>query len=182
MLSETAKFCRTLLSLSSLTFLLLGSSSGLAQQSVEENVQPAGQVCLTGQACVGTTSASNTGSNVVQPAAVPAVVVESTPEPEPVVTAEVEPAVVESAVVESAVAAFDAAATYQMSCFACHGTGAAGAPVLGDQEAWSERMEKGIDSVMANVMNGLNAMPAKGLCFTCSDDDLLALVEYMASQ
>ncbi|PCJ27812.1 MAG: hypothetical protein COA96_02630 [SAR86 cluster bacterium] len=114
---------------------------------------------------------------MVQPAAAPVVVVESTPEPEPVVTVEVEPAVV-----ETAVAAFDAAATYQMSCFACHGTGAAGAPVLGDQEAWSERMEKGIDSVMANVMNGLNAMPAKGLCFTCSDDDLLALVEYMASQ
>ena len=43
-------------------------------------------------------------------------------------------------------------------------------------------MEKGIDSVMANVMTGLNAMPAKGLCMTCSDDDLRALVDYMVSQ
>jgi len=43
-------------------------------------------------------------------------------------------------------------------------------------------MAKGMDAVMVNVMNGINAMPAKGLCMTCSEDDLLSLVNYMSSQ
>jgi len=98
-----------------------------------------------------------------------------------VATAAVEVAVeIVEAVAE--VAAFDVESTYQMSCFACHGTGAAGAPILGDADAWTERMAKGMDAVMVNVMNGINAMPAKGLCMTCSEDDLLALVNYMSSQ
>jgi len=33
--------------------------------------------------------------------------------------------------------------------------------------------------VVANSINGVNTMPAKGLCFDCTDDDLRALVEYM---
>jgi cytochrome c5 len=78
---------------------------------------------------------------------------------------------------------FDAEATYMMSCFACHSTGAAGAPKVGDgnAEAWAPRMEKGMDAVVANAINGLNTMPPKGLCFTCTDEDLAALVEYMVS-
>ena len=43
-------------------------------------------------------------------------------------------------------------------------------------------MEKGMDAVMANVITGINAMPPKGLCMSCSDDDLMALVNYMVSQ
>ena len=69
-----------------------------------------------------------------------------------------------------------------MSCMACHMTGAAGAPKLGDEAAWNERLEKGMDAVMANVMSGINAMPARGLCANCSDEDLHAIVEYMVSQ
>jgi len=76
---------------------------------------------------------------------------------------------------------FDAEQTYMMSCFACHGSGAAGAPKLGDVEAWSARMEKGLDAVVANAITGLNTMPPKGLCFNCTDDDLRALVEYMVA-
>lgn len=169
MFSETAKFCRAMMTVASLSAFLMISSSASAQ-SVEENVRSVGQVCLAGQACVGSTGA-NTSASTAQPAAVStAAAVETTPEPVAAATAAPEPA------------AFDVAATYQMSCFACHGTGAAGAPVLGDQEVWTARMEKGIDAVMANVITGLNAMPAKGLCMTCSDTDLRALVDYMASQ
>lgn len=76
---------------------------------------------------------------------------------------------------------FDVEATYMMSCFACHSTGAAGAPKVGAGNAgeWAPRMEKGMEAVVANAINGLNAMPAKGLCFTCTDEDLAALVEWM---
>ena len=70
---------------------------------------------------------------------------------------------------------------YMASCFACHSTGAAGAPKVGDGMAveWEPRLEKGLDAVVANTVNGLNTMPAKGLCFDCTDDDLRAIVEYM---
>ena len=70
---------------------------------------------------------------------------------------------------------------YMASCFACHSTGAAGAPKVGDGMAaeWEPRLEKGLDAMVANTVNGLNTMPAKGLCFDCTDDDLRAIVEYM---
>ncbi len=78
---------------------------------------------------------------------------------------------------------FNAETTYMASCFACHSTGAAGAPKVGagNAEAWAPRMEKGADAVLAIVIKGLNAMPPKGLCFTCTDDDLRAVVEYMVA-
>lgn len=68
---------------------------------------------------------------------------------------------------------------YNTNCMACHATGAAGAPKLGDVAAWAGRMEKGIDQVYANAINGFNAMPAKGLCMSCSDDDVKSVVDYI---
>ena len=76
---------------------------------------------------------------------------------------------------------FDANATYMASCFACHSTGAAGAPKVepGNQAAWTSRLEKGMDAVVQNAIVGINNMPPKGLCFTCTDADISALVLYM---
>ena len=76
---------------------------------------------------------------------------------------------------------FNAEQKYMASCFACHSTGAAGAPKVGEGMAaeWEPRLEKGIDTVVANAINGINTMPAKGLCFDCTDDDLKAIVDYM---
>jgi cytochrome c5 len=71
---------------------------------------------------------------------------------------------------------------YQASCFACHGTGAAGAPKTGDQAAWAPRIDKGMDTLMNHAINGFNAMPPKGTCMACSDDDLRAAVEYMIAE
>lgn len=71
---------------------------------------------------------------------------------------------------------------YQRNCMACHTTGAAGAPKIGDAAAWAPRIARGMDTVMANATNGINAMPPKGLCMTCSDDELKSVVEYIISQ
>jgi cytochrome c5 len=71
---------------------------------------------------------------------------------------------------------------YQTSCQACHATGAAGAPKLGDKEAWAPRIAQGTDTLVASVMNGKNAMPPKGACASCSDEDIKAAVEYMVSE
>ena len=75
---------------------------------------------------------------------------------------------------------FDAAQTYQQNCFACHGTGAAHAPVVGDTVEWEIRLEKGLDALVQNAINGLNGiMPPRGLCVNCSDQELRAIVQYM---
>ena len=69
---------------------------------------------------------------------------------------------------------------YNKSCAVCHATGAANAPKTGDAAAWEPRLAKGMDVLVASVGNGMNAMPPKGMCFDCSDDDYKALIEYMA--
>lgn len=70
-------------------------------------------------------------------------------------------------------------AVYNTNCVACHGTGAAGAPKLGDAAAWAPRIAAGMDSLLANATNGLKAMPPKGLCMTCSEAELQGAVEFM---
>jgi cytochrome c5 len=70
---------------------------------------------------------------------------------------------------------------YNKSCAVCHNAGVAGAPKAGDAEAWAPRLEKGMDALVASVKNGLNAMPAKGMCFDCTDEDYKELINYMAN-
>ena len=71
-------------------------------------------------------------------------------------------------------------AKYDKSCKVCHATGAAGAPKTGDADAWAPRMAKGMEVLVASVNQGLNAMPPKGMCFDCTDEDYTALIEYMS--
>lgn len=70
---------------------------------------------------------------------------------------------------------------YKASCYACHGFGANGAPKTGVEADWAPRLEKGMDTLMKHTNEGFNAMPPKGLCFNCSDDEFKALIEYMAT-
>jgi len=71
---------------------------------------------------------------------------------------------------------------YDSKCATCHATGAAGAPKLGDVAAWASRMEKGMETLYTSAIKGINAMPAKGLCFDCSDDEIKASVDYLAEK
>jgi cytochrome c5 len=70
---------------------------------------------------------------------------------------------------------------YQTYCFACHGSGANNAPVFGNVEAWAPRIAKGIEVLYESGINGFNgaAMPAKGLCMDCSNEDIQATVDYI---
>ena len=90
------------------------------------------------------------------------------------------PAVDKSADTQTAFA--DGQKIYQKSCQACHATGAAGAPKLGDKDAWAPRIAKGNDALLSSVKNGLKAMPPKGTCMSCSEDELRAAMEYMVGQ
>jgi len=71
---------------------------------------------------------------------------------------------------------------YSSNCAACHASGAAGAPKLGDAAAWAPRIAAGMDTMVANAIGGLNAMPPKGLCMACSDEELRGAVEYIVNQ
>ena len=78
---------------------------------------------------------------------------------------------------------FDPARTYTQSCGACHNSGAAGAPRMGNADDWTARMEKGRDVLLENTINGYNnIMPPKGMCFTCSDDELAAVLDYILEE
>ncbi len=68
---------------------------------------------------------------------------------------------------------------YNASCTACHGTGVAGAPKFGDAAAWEVHIAKGIDTLHTNAVNGINAMPPKGTCADCSDEEVHAAVDYI---
>ena len=58
----------------------------------------------------------------------------------------------------------------------------AGAPALANVEQWAPRLEKGMETLYASGINGLApAMPARGMCFDCSDDDIRAVVDYMTA-
>jgi cytochrome c5 len=70
---------------------------------------------------------------------------------------------------------------YGKSCIACHASGAAGAPKLGDIPAWVPRIGQGIDTLYTHAIKGFNGMPAKGLCMDCSDDEIKVTVDYMVS-
>ncbi len=68
---------------------------------------------------------------------------------------------------------------YNSFCFACHATGVGGAPLVGDVAAWEPRVAKGMDSLWGTMQNGLGAMPAKGTCMNCSDDELRASMNFL---
>ena len=76
----------------------------------------------------------------------------------------------------------DGQKTYDTYCQACHNAGVANAPKLGDKAAWEPRIATGIDAMLAVAIKGKNAMPPKGTCMACSDDDLKAAIEYMVSK
>ena len=67
----------------------------------------------------------------------------------------------------------------QGACANCHQAGVAGAPVLGDADAWAERRELGYDHLVASVINGLNAMPARGGS-TYTDEEIGRAVAHIA--
>ncbi|MGM0782644.1 MAG: c-type cytochrome [Pseudomonadota bacterium] len=73
----------------------------------------------------------------------------------------------------------DGEAVYNQACMACHMTGAAGAPIKGDADAWAPRIEKGMETLYDHSLNGFNAMPAKGGNASLSDEEVKAAVDFM---
>lgn len=73
----------------------------------------------------------------------------------------------------------DGATVYGTFCIACHASGVSDAPITGNADDWAPRIAQGKDILADHAINGFNAMPAKGSCMDCSDDEIVAAIEHM---
>ena len=80
----------------------------------------------------------------------------------------------------------DGKSVYESACVACHATGLAGAPRIGDMAAWAPRIAQGAATLEKHAIEGFQGsagvMPAKGGRTDLSDDAVRAAVEHMVAQ
>ena len=67
-------------------------------------------------------------------------------------------------------------------CVACHGTGASGAPKIGDEKAWAKRASQGLTSLTQNALKGIRQMPAHGGNLKLTDSEIERAITYMVNQ
>ena len=70
---------------------------------------------------------------------------------------------------------------YAGACLACHASGVAGAPKVGDNAAWQARLGGGIDAIVNSAIKGKGAMPANGGS-AYSEEQIRSVVEYMLAE
>jgi cytochrome c5 len=75
-----------------------------------------------------------------------------------------------------------AEAVFTAICSACHTSGAAGAPKLGDAGAWAPRIAQGYDTLLKHAIEGIRAMPAKGGNPDLDDVEVARAMVYMANK
>lgn len=70
-------------------------------------------------------------------------------------------------------------AVYNQACAACHAGGVLGAPKKGDAGDWEDRLPQGMETLLQHSIEGFNAMPPRGGCGNCSDEEIEAAIEHM---
>ena len=73
------------------------------------------------------------------------------------------------------------AAQYERACMTCHAVPGSGAPLTGFTEHWKPRMKQGMGTLVHHAIDGYQAMPARGLCADCTEQDMRALIGFMAN-
>ena len=73
-------------------------------------------------------------------------------------------------------------AVYKATCMTCHAAGVANAPKLGDKGAWAPLIKTGLQTILADAIKGVRAMPARGGNPDLSDLEMARAVVYMANQ
>jgi len=71
---------------------------------------------------------------------------------------------------------------YQHFCSTCHASSPTiplGAPRLKNIEDWRPRLKQGINQLLLHTYEGMNAMPPRGGCFECTDEQLKSAVLFM---
>ena len=147
----------------------LNENSGpMTDADIDERTKPYSSVRIAGETDAAASEPAPAAAPEASPAAAETAAVEATP---------MEPATTEAA---PAAAAIEGQQLYS-ACAACHSTGAAGAPKLGDVAAWAPRITTGMDSMVSNAINGIGAMPPKGGRMDLSSEQIQAIVEYMVN-
>ncbi len=67
-------------------------------------------------------------------------------------------------------------------CIACHGTGAKGAPKIGDRKAWAKRAAEGLTSLTRTALEGIRQMPPHGGNPNLTDIEIERAITYMVNQ
>jgi cytochrome c5 len=67
------------------------------------------------------------------------------------------------------------------TCGACHQTGAAGAPKIGDNEAWAKLLKRGLGELTKSAISGVRAMPPRGGNPELSDLEISRALVYMGN-
>lgn len=72
---------------------------------------------------------------------------------------------------------------YTQTCIICHQDGKMSAPLLGNGPSWYQRLkDSGLDGLYKHAKEGFNSMPYKGACVSCSDNDVIAAVDYILNE
>lgn len=70
---------------------------------------------------------------------------------------------------------------YKSVCSACHDTGVAGAPKIGDNAAWAQHIAEGLDGMLQTATTGIRAMPPKGGS-DATQEELKRAIVYMTNK
>jgi len=69
----------------------------------------------------------------------------------------------------------------ESTCVSCHGSGAQGAPKIGDRKAWRQRSAQGLSSLTISALKGIRNMPPHGGNPGLSDLELARGITYMVN-
>jgi cytochrome c5 len=67
-------------------------------------------------------------------------------------------------------------------CISCHGSGANGAPKIGDEKAWSKRAKRGLNGLSKSALKGIREMPPHGGNPNLTDTEIERAITYMVNQ
>jgi cytochrome c5 len=67
-------------------------------------------------------------------------------------------------------------------CISCHGSGAGGAPKIGDNKAWAKRASLGLTSLTQHALTGIRQMPPHGGNPSLTDSEIERAITYMVNQ
>lgn len=71
---------------------------------------------------------------------------------------------------------------YNHFCVNCHAQTPLiplGAPRINEEKEWNSRLKQGLDVLFSHTDEGYNAMPSRGGCFECTDNQLILAIIYM---
>jgi cytochrome c5 len=67
----------------------------------------------------------------------------------------------------------------QNQCAKCHQAGKDGAPRIGDRAAWTPRLARGLDALVASAIHGHGPMPSRGALPDLTDPEIRGAILYM---